>query len=751
VNQAVSQYASDLQNEGYSTLVYRFTSGTATSLRNYLATRYRDSEKLTGAVLIGNIPYIVYEMMQDWGYGGGREYDDFPCDLFYMDLDGTWTDTLSDETVQPDNGKYDTRTGNLDLEIWVGRIKTNTLSNLSNLGNESALINSYLAKIHEFRTGTLVTQNRALVYNDDDWGSLTEEDVSDLSDVFGSQAVTGISDAEQTTATDFKQTQLPQSTRWYLIRSHGSPEGHGFYRQDKASFEWVYTSDYTRIDPPASFFSFYVCSGCDYTAGNYLAGIAVFNPQSKGVFAIGSTKTGGMWLSSFFYTPLAQGESLGESFRQWFNQSQTSEPVTSPRYHYGMVMSGDPTLHTTVTITPTPTPTPSPTLTPTSTPTPSPSPTPTPTSTPTSHPTIAVSGTTFYPTENTQSQSFQVWNSGEGTLNYSISTDSPWLTVNPSSGTSTGEKDSIQVNYNTTSMANGSYLAKITVSDPNATNTPGQINVTLTLNREISRTISLSGDLAFGSIPAGSSMQRPLTINNSSKSTLNVSSISYPTGFSGNWPGGAVGAGAFRLVMVTFSPTAQSTYDGTITVNSDKTAGTNTIPCSGAGTVTVTPTSTPTPTPSASPILSVTPASPPTEPATAGSVNFIVTNTGGGMLSYFASVTTGNSWLHITSGASGGNGETIVVVYDANNTEVERSGKIVVTPNDKSSSPVTLTVTQLASENSNTVDVTKWRKKKEVSSDPRSANPIVPQISYFKYSIRYHPASTLYPGRDFCK
>ncbi len=387
VTQAVTQFASDLQNEGYSTVVYRFNSGTPESLRNYLADRYQESERLIGAVLIGNIPYILYEMMQDWNNGNGREYEDFPCDIFYMDLDGTWEDILSDGTVQPNNGKYDTRGGDLNLEIWVGRIKTDSLTTL---GNEASLINSYLAKVHQFRTGVQVTQNRAIVYNDDDWSNMTEEDVFDLSDVFGFQAVTGIGDPEQTTAADFKQTYLPQSTRWYLIRSHGNPDGHLFYRQNKTITDWVYTSDYTGINPPASFFAFYVCSGCDYTAANYLGGIAAFNPQSGGLLSIGSTKTGGMWLQSYFYTPMSVGESVGESFRRWFNQAQTSEPATTPRYHYGMVMSGDPTLHPAINLTPTPTPTPTVTPTPTAIPTPSPTPTPTPspTLTPTPTPTV---------------------------------------------------------------------------------------------------------------------------------------------------------------------------------------------------------------------------------------------------------------------------------------------------------------------------------------------------------------------------
>jgi len=101
------------------------------------------------------------------------------------------------------------------------------------------------------------------------------------------------------------------------------------------------------------------------------------------------------------------------------------------------------------------------------------------------------------------------------------------------------------------------------------------------------RIIGLSGDLAFGSVTVGSSPQRILTINNTGSSTMTVSSISYPSGFSGAWSG-TIAAGGSQPVTVTFSPTSVTGYGGTITVNSDMTSGTNTIAASGTGTLTPT-------------------------------------------------------------------------------------------------------------------------------------------------------------------
>lgn len=81
--------------------------------------------------------------------------------------------------------------------------------------------------------------------------------------------------------------------------------------------------------------------------------------------------------------------------------------------------------------------------------------------------------------ENATSQTFGVSNSGGGTLTYTISDDVAWLTSVPSSGTSTGETDTITVNYSTSGLDVGTYTATITIEDPEASNTPQIISVSL--------------------------------------------------------------------------------------------------------------------------------------------------------------------------------------------------------------------------------------------------------------------------------
>ena len=114
---------------------------------------------------------------------------------------------------------------------------------------------------------------------------------------------------------------------------------------------------------------------------------------------------------------------------------------------------------------------------------------------------------------------------------------------------------------------------------------PSSATVTIVDNEVVTKIIGLSGDLTFGNVAVGQTATKTLTISNTGNSTLTVTSISYPPGFSGAWIGTIV-AGGTKVVTVTFSPTAAQAYGGTISVNSDKTAGTNTIACSGTVPVT---------------------------------------------------------------------------------------------------------------------------------------------------------------------
>ena len=102
-------------------------------------------------------------------------------------------------------------------------------------------------------------------------------------------------------------------------------------------------------------------------------------------------------------------------------------------------------------------------------------------------PTIAASPSSFsFTTEeraNPPSQTLEIQNSGEGTLDWSATDDADWLTLNPTSGSCpSGETDDVTVSVDVTGITTGDYSATITISAPEATNTPQTVAVNLTIS-----------------------------------------------------------------------------------------------------------------------------------------------------------------------------------------------------------------------------------------------------------------------------
>jgi hypothetical protein len=93
--------------------------------------------------------------------------------------------------------------------------------------------------------------------------------------------------------------------------------------------------------------------------------------------------------------------------------------------------------------------------------------------------------------------------------------------------------------------------------------------------------VNLQGNLAFGNVVVGSKPTSSLTITNSGNASLTVTGLTGPTGYTASWTSGVVPAGSSQNVTIGFAPTSAGSYNGTITVVSDQTSGSNSIPVSG--------------------------------------------------------------------------------------------------------------------------------------------------------------------------
>ncbi|GMU24032.1 MAG: hypothetical protein AMXMBFR13_41090 [Phycisphaerae bacterium] len=208
----------------------------------------------------------------------------------------------------------------------------------------------------------------------------------------------------------------------------------------------------------------------------------------------------------------------------------------------------------------------------------------------TSSPTISRTPATLSPSVqqggNPANQTFSVSNSGAGTLSYSISDNVSWLSCNPTSGTSTGEADTITVSYTASGLTAGTHNATITISDPAATNNPQTIAVTLTVAPPpaISRSPST---LAPSCTQGTNASNQTFTVSNSGGGTLSYS-ISDNVSWLSCSPTSGTSTGEQDTITISYTTSGLSTgtHNGTITIT-DPAASNN--PQTIAVTLTVNP------------------------------------------------------------------------------------------------------------------------------------------------------------------
>jgi hypothetical protein len=325
VKSSVDQYVLDLAYEGYFATVFRVNGGKPSELRNFI----KGKAPVAGVVMVGNLPVAWFEMDDDF-YGAHSE---FPCDLYYMDLNGTWTDPDHD-------GKYSGHASGVEPEIWVGRVWTPTAN-----GNDAALINDYFARNHKFRKGLNGCSNRALAYVDDDWTGFDDCAFDQMFPAANIEVLTN----PATTDGDRYKAEINQHRAWAQVCAHSSPGGHSF-KTPAAASEWVPNTYLRDVNPPnAYFYNLFACSNARFTQDDYMAGWYLFDKNGgstcNGLAAVGSTKTGSMLMFENFYGPMASGKTIGEAFTDWWKALGSTHDLGERQWYYGMVLLGDPTLN----------------------------------------------------------------------------------------------------------------------------------------------------------------------------------------------------------------------------------------------------------------------------------------------------------------------------------------------------------------------------------------------------------------------
>lgn len=324
INPKIQQYIADLAAiEGVSVWLNKpdFNAmSSASVLRDSLLHHYLHGN-LTGAVFIGDLPITYYEIKEDLG----GYYNSFPCDIYFMDLNGTWLDTATTWGV---TGYFDNHVGDRKAEIWISRIIG---SNTPELGDELTVLNNYFDRLHLRMTGQDNLPKKMCLFGSDVEFPTMDSWIGDtlLGYVPNEIVVYKRSSSTMNDSPQNWTSVLQQGVEYSIMFEHSYEYGHSM-----SSF--FSNQDYLTMSPESNSRFYYLVAACKvarYTTPNSMG--LIYAMGHKGLLVIGSTKESGIGGGrEVFHGLLGQNHSFGASHKEWLNTIVFDTTVIVPIHEY---------------------------------------------------------------------------------------------------------------------------------------------------------------------------------------------------------------------------------------------------------------------------------------------------------------------------------------------------------------------------------------------------------------------------------
>ncbi len=408
-------------------------------IRNFITYAYQNWN--TEYVLLGGdddvIPHRGF-----YGYVASdppEEDYDIPADLYYAALDGTWNDDQDSRWGEPNEADW-------YAEVYVGRAP------VSNSNEATTFVNKVIA-FETTNKPNIVQLHQSRLEHDNipDSRETPEACASWIPEFYTINKL-------------YEENEVVTKTKWVNAFSDGcliiQHLGHGTYFRYVLNYEkdgeitW-HNSDASELSN--DFYPLHIAPICfagafdynDCLGENYLlnggggTSACILNSRYGWYSSSNAHKYSGEFVERQFYTLFSGGiENLGKMMqlaKEYFAFSATTDttyrwcyyeinllgdpetPVLSFRGHHEPVLSYSPSSHD--------------------------------------------FGDMFE--GQTASTTFEIWNSGVGTLAYSLSESCNWVYVSPTGGSSSGEHDTITVDINTTGLSLGHHLCNVLITSDN--------------------------------------------------------------------------------------------------------------------------------------------------------------------------------------------------------------------------------------------------------------------------------------------
>jgi len=478
---------------------YPMFNDTQAQIRNFI--RYAYQNWGTDYVLLGGDAddgNPVVPVRKLYVYGSG--YTTYmPSDLYYACLDGSYNSDMDGKWGEPNDGPNG---GDVDLiaEVWVGRARVDSQDEMENFVQKTI---GYQESGGEYISNVWLLGEYLGFGGVAEWGGNYKDEFVDYSDAHGyftfgfpseMYNITKLYDRDDSNH-DWPVSELINaidSSSIHLINHLGHANEYYNMKMD--------TSDVDSLTNTKYFFAY--SQGCDAGAFDYNDCIAEhFTVSSHGAF-------GGVWNARYGWGASYSTDGPSQRYDREFWDAIYGENITEIGHanqdskednlyrinedlmrwcYYETNLFGDPT--------------------------------------------VRIKGTgsdvqlsydphvyNFGVVEEGQTYqtTFEIWNSGDGTLTYTLNENYGWLSCNPTSGSSTGEHDVITVTIDTTGLG-GTYNGYIYISS-NGGGGVFQVMFYIPSGAQLSYN---PASYNFGVVEEGQTYQTTFEIWNSGDGTLN--------------------------------------------------------------------------------------------------------------------------------------------------------------------------------------------------------------------------------------
>ncbi len=289
-------------------------------------------------------------------------------------------------------------------------------------------------------------------------------------------------------------------------------------------------------------------------------------------------------------------------------------------------------------------------------------------------------------------QSLTITNTGPGTLAWTASSNSAWLTLNNASSASGSNLGSVGVRVNPAGLSVGTHSGLITIVGTGAANSPQMVTVSFDVTAAPTPTIGLSATtLSFSAVQGGSNpANKTISVSNSGSGTLNWTATENASWLSLS-PASGTGSGTISVAVNT-SGLSVGTISTPITIAA---SGATNTPQTVTVSLTITAAAAP-------PAIGVTPGSL-TFTAQQGNGNptpqsLAVRNTGGGTLTW--TVSNNAAWLSHSPTSGTGTGTVTISPVTGSLTAGTYTGAVTLYATGAAAItvPVTFTITAPAAQ-----------------------------------------------------